>query len=90
MPQGLSYEEAASISLVGLTSYQAINEVIQARPGDKLLIQAGSGGVGSFAIQYAKAMGIHVATTGSNRGKAVYKLPITIMPDKNIIVVMRL
>ena len=55
MPKGLSYEEAASIPLVGLTAYQAINEVIQAQPGDKVLIQAGSGGVGSFAIQYAKA-----------------------------------
>lgn len=81
MPQGLSYEEAASIPLVGLTSYQAINEVIQARPGDKLLIQAGSGGVGSFAIQYAKAMGIHVATTGSNRGKALIE---SLKPDEFI------
>ena len=63
MPKGLSYEEAASIPLVGLTAYQAINEVIQAQPGDKVLIQAGSGGVGSFAIQYAKAKGLYVATT---------------------------
>ena len=69
MPKGLSYEEAASIPLVGLTAYQAINEVIQAQPGDKVLIQAGSGGVGSFAIQYAKAKGLYVATTGSDSGK---------------------
>ena len=48
---------------MGLTAYQAINEVIQAQPGDKVLIQAGSGGVGSFAIQYAKAKGLYVATT---------------------------
>ena len=62
MPQGLSYEEEG-IPLVGLTSYQALNEVIKAKPGDKVLIQAGSGGVGSFAIQYAKAIGLYVATT---------------------------
>ena len=81
MPQGLSYEEAASIPLVGLTSYQALNEVIKAKPGDKVLIQAGSGGVGSFAIQYAKAMGIYVATTGSDRGENLIK---SLNPDEFI------
>lgn len=69
MPKGLTFEEAASIPLVGLTSYQALNEVMQLKEGDKVLIQAGSGGVGTFAIQLAKAMGLYVATTGSNRGK---------------------
>ena len=81
MPQGLSYEEAASIPLVGLTSYQAINEVIKAKPGDKVLIQAGSGGVGSFAIQYAKAIGLYVATTGSDRGEKLIK---SLNPDEFI------
>ncbi|HCG75649.1 NADP-dependent oxidoreductase [Staphylococcus caprae] len=81
MPQGLSYEEAASIPLVGLTSYQALNEVIKAKPGDKVLIQAGSGGVGSFAIQYAKAIGLYVATTGSDRGEKLIK---SLNPDEFI------
>ncbi len=71
MPKNLSFEEAASIPLVGLTSYQALNEVMQLQRGDKVFIQAGSGGVGSFAIQLAKAMGLYVATTGSHRGKAL-------------------
>lgn len=81
MPKGLSYEEAASIPLVGLTAYQAINEVIQAQPGDKVLIQAGSGGVGSFAIQYAKAKGLYVATTGSDSGKELIE---SLNPDEFI------
>ena len=80
MPKGLSYE-AASIPLVGLTAYQAINEVIQAQPGDKVLIQAGSGGVGSFAIQYAKAKGLYVATTGSDSGKELIE---SLNPDEFI------
>ncbi|WP_049388771.1 NADP-dependent oxidoreductase [Staphylococcus capitis] len=81
MPKGLSYEEAASKPLVGLTAYQAINEVIQAQPGDKVLIQAGSGGVGSFAIQYAKAKGLYVATTGSDSGKELIE---SLNPDEFI------
>ncbi|MGE7425185.1 NADP-dependent oxidoreductase [Staphylococcus capitis] len=81
MPKGLSYEEAASIPLVGLTAYQAINEVIQAQPGDKVLIQAGFGGVGSFAIQYAKAKGLYVATTGSDSGKELIE---SLNPDEFI------
>ena len=64
MPKGLSYEEAASIPLVGLTAYQAINEVIQAQPGDKVLIQAGSGGVGSLQSNTRK-----LRTLCCNNGK---------------------
>ena len=81
MPKGLSYEEAASKPLVGVTAYQAINEDIQAQPGDKVLIQAGSGGVGSFAIQYAKAKGLYVATTGSDSGKELIE---SLNPDEFI------
>lgn len=67
-PSNLTFEEAASIPLVGLTAYQALNDVMQLKQGDKVLIQAGSGGVGTFVIQLAKAMGLYVATTVSSRG----------------------
>lgn len=70
-PKILSFEEAASIPLVGLTSYQALHDVLQLSAGQKVLIQAGSGGVGTFAIQLAKAMGIYVATTTSEAGIAL-------------------
>ncbi|GMA46617.1 NADPH:quinone reductase [Tetragenococcus muriaticus] len=68
-PKNLTFEEAASIPLVGLTSYQALHDVMQVQPGDKVLIQAGSGGIGTIAIQLAKLMGVYVATTASDKGK---------------------
>lgn len=71
MPKNLTFEEAASIPLVGLTSYQALNDVMKLKEGDKVLIQAGSGGIGTIAIQLAKAMGLYVATTGSERGQSL-------------------
>ncbi|MBL2346381.1 NADP-dependent oxidoreductase, partial [Klebsiella pneumoniae] len=49
-PKNLSFEEAASIPLVGLTSYQALHDIMQLQKGQKILIHAGSGGVGTFAI----------------------------------------
>lgn len=64
-PSGLSMEEAASIPLVGLTAWQALVEVAQLQRGQKVFIQAGSGGVGTFAIQLAKHLGATVATTTS-------------------------
>ncbi|GGH19982.1 NADP-dependent oxidoreductase [Paenibacillus segetis] len=67
-PENLSFEEAASIPLVGLTSYQALHDILQLSAGQKVLIQAGAGGVGTFAIQLAKAMGVYVATTTSEAG----------------------
>jgi NADPH:quinone reductase-like Zn-dependent oxidoreductase len=57
--------EAASIPLVGLTAWQALVEVGKVKPGQKVFIQAGSGGVGTFAIQLAKHLGATVATTTS-------------------------
>lgn len=62
-PKNLSMEEAASIPLVGLTAWQALVEKAKLKPGQKVFIQAGSGGVGTFAIQLAKHMGASVATT---------------------------
>ncbi|WP_214627063.1 NADP-dependent oxidoreductase [Paenibacillus agaridevorans] len=67
-PKNLSFAEAASIPLVGLTSYQVLHERLKLSAGQKVLIQAGSGGVGTFAIQLAKAMGLYVATTTSEAG----------------------
>jgi len=64
-PEKLSMEEAASIPLVGLTAWQALIEKGNLKKGQKVLIQAGSGGVGTFAIQLAKYLGATVATTTS-------------------------
>jgi NADPH:quinone reductase-like Zn-dependent oxidoreductase len=64
-PKNLTMVEAASIPLVGLTAWQALVERGQLEAGQKVFIQAGSGGVGTFAIQLAKHLGATVATTTS-------------------------
>src|SRR5205814_6782154 len=64
-PKEVTMEEAASIPLVGLTAWQALIEKATLKKGQKVLIQAGSGGVGTFAIQLAKHVGAIVATTTS-------------------------
>ena len=64
-PENISMEEAASIPLVGLTAWQALVEKANLKKGQKVFIQAGSGGVGTFAIQLAKHLGATVATTTS-------------------------
>lgn len=64
-PKNISMEEAASIPLVGLTVWQALVEKADLKKGQKVFIQAGSGGVGTFAIQFAKHLGATVATTTS-------------------------
>jgi NADPH:quinone reductase-like Zn-dependent oxidoreductase len=65
MPKKLTMEEAASIPLVGLTAWQALIERANLKKGQKILIHAGSGGVGTLAIQLAKHLGAIVATTTS-------------------------
>lgn len=62
-PANISMEEAASIPLVGLTAWQVLVDRAQATRGQKVLIHAGSGGVGTLAIQLAKHLGLYVATT---------------------------
>jgi NADPH:quinone reductase-like Zn-dependent oxidoreductase len=62
-PKNLTMEEAASIPLVGLTAWQVLVERANLKKGQKVLIHAGSGGVGTFAIQLAKHLGATVATT---------------------------
>ena len=64
-PASLSMAEAASLPLVALTAWQALVEKANVQPGQKVLVHAGSGGVGSNAIQLAKHLGAYVATTTS-------------------------
>lgn len=66
-PASLTMEEAGSLPLVTLTSWQALVELGQIKPGHKVLIHAGAGGVGSIAIQLAKHLGAIVATTASSK-----------------------
>lgn len=67
MPANLSMPEAAALPLVTLTAWQALVELGQVGPGQKVLIHAGTGGVGSIAIQLAKHLGAYVATTASTQ-----------------------
>ncbi|WP_031092467.1 NADP-dependent oxidoreductase [Streptomyces sp. NRRL S-15] len=64
-PATLTMAEAASLPLVALTAWQALVERAHVQPGQKVLIHAGAGGLGSIAVQLAKALGAHVATTVS-------------------------
>ncbi|MCL1500148.1 NADPH:quinone oxidoreductase [Xanthomonas nasturtii] len=64
-PANLDFVQAASIPMVGLTSWQALTERAGLQRGQKVFIPAGSGGIGTFAIQLAKQIGAHVGTTTS-------------------------
>ena len=72
-PKNITMEEAASLPLVGLTAWQALVEKAQLQKGQKVFIQAGSGGVGTVAIQLAKHLGATVATTTSAGNAALVK-----------------
>ncbi len=72
-PASLTHDEAASLPLVGLTAWRSLVTIGKLQPGEKALIQAGSGGVGTFAIQLAKALGAEVATTCSERNVQLCK-----------------
>ena len=65
MPSNLSFNEAASIPLAGLTAYQSLVDVAQLSSQENVLIYAGSGGVGTIAIQLAKHLGAYVTATTS-------------------------
>lgn len=73
MPGNLGMVEAASLPLVALTAWQVLVETAALKPGQKVFIQAGSGGVGSIAIQLAKHLGAYVATTTSTANVAWVK-----------------
>jgi NADPH:quinone reductase-like Zn-dependent oxidoreductase len=64
-PKNLTMEEAASVPLVALTAWQVLVERAKLKKGQKVFVHAGSGGVGTIAIQLAKHIGAHVATTTS-------------------------
>lgn len=66
-PANITMSEAASFPLVALTAWQALVEIAQVKKGQKVFIQAGSGGVGTVAIQIAKYLGATVATTASEK-----------------------
>ncbi|MBY0370100.1 zinc-dependent alcohol dehydrogenase family protein [bacterium] len=66
MPKNLSFEEAAALPLVALTSWEALVEKLQVKPGSSLLVHGGMGGVGHVAAQLGKALGARVHTTVSN------------------------
>lgn len=66
-PACLTAAEAAAVPLVGLTAYQALKEIAQLQPSEKVLILGGAGGVGSFAVQFARIIGAKVTATTSKR-----------------------
>lgn len=72
-PRNLGMDEAASLPLVALTAWQALVETAQLKKGQRVFIQAGSGGVGTIAIQLAKHLGAFVATTTSTANVAWVK-----------------
>ncbi|AYW48053.1 NADPH:quinone reductase [Tetragenococcus osmophilus] len=67
IPDNTSYKEAAAVPLAGLTAYQVLFDHGELEAGQKVLIHAGSGGVGTFAIQLAKLQGAYVYTTASKK-----------------------
>lgn len=72
-PNNISFEEAAAVSLAGLTAYQAINEHLKVNAGQKILIQAAAGGVGHLAVQFAKLNGAYVIGTASDKNEKFLK-----------------
>ncbi|EUJ29566.1 zinc-dependent alcohol dehydrogenase [Listeria cornellensis FSL F6-0969] len=73
IPDNVSFDEAASIPLAGLTAWQALFDHANLQAGEKVLIHAGAGGVGTLAIQLAKNAGAHVITTASEKNAAFLK-----------------
>lgn len=72
-PANLTFEEAASLPLAGMTAYDAIVTFFQTKPGDTVLIHAGAGGVGSLAVQLAAAAGARVIATGRKENEPLIR-----------------
>lgn len=72
-PEKLSFEEAAAVGVVGFTAIQGLRDTGKIQTGQKVLINGASGGVGSFAVQYAKAMGAEVTGVCSGRNIELVK-----------------
>jgi alcohol dehydrogenase len=73
MPGNLDYKTAAAVPLAGLTALQALRDELGVKPGERVFISGGAGGVGTFAIQIAKWLGAYVTTTASRRGEALVR-----------------
>jgi NADPH:quinone reductase-like Zn-dependent oxidoreductase len=73
MPRNLDFAAAGTVPLAGLTALQALRDELDVKPGQRVFISGGAGGVGTFAIQIAKWLGAHVTTTASKRGEALVR-----------------
>src|ERR1700674_3882557 len=73
MPRNLDFTAAAAVPLAGLTALQALRDELRVKPGQKVFISGGAGGVGTFAVQIAKWLGAHVTTTASKQGEALVR-----------------
>jgi len=73
MPGDLDFTAAAGVPLAALTALQALRDELGVKPGQKVFISGGAGGVGTFAIQIAKWLGADVTTTASQRGEALVR-----------------
>jgi NADPH:quinone reductase-like Zn-dependent oxidoreductase len=72
-PKSLNFVESAAVPMGGLTAWQALVDVAKLQPGQTVLVHGGSGGVGSFAIQIAKARGARVIATASTANQDLLK-----------------
>ena len=73
VPESIAFTEAAAVPLAGLTALQALFDHGSLKAGEKVLIHAGAGGVGTYAIQLAKNAGAYVITTASPRNHELVK-----------------
>lgn len=69
MPAGYAFDVAAAIPLTGLTAWQGLVDVLEARPGQRLLIPGGSGSFGQMAVPIARSLGLRVLVTGNERAR---------------------
>lgn len=77
IPDNISFAEAASVPLAGLTAWQALFDHADLKPGEKVLVHAGAGGVGSLAVQFAKVRGAYViATAGAENSDFLKSLGV--------------
>lgn len=86
-PENVSFEDAAAVSLAGLTAYEAIHEQLGLLAGEHILIQSAAGGVGHLAVQFAKLAGAFVSGTASGKNLEFLKTlgvdqPINYKEDK--------